>query len=87
MISRTLARFWRMYQALPPQIRRQAREAYRRFQQDPSHPSLRFHPLHGYPDYWSARITLSYRAVCRREGNTLYWFWIGSHADFDRDFG
>jgi hypothetical protein len=76
-----------MYAALPPDIRRHAREAYRQFQADPSHPGLRFHPLHGYPDYWSARITRSYRAVCRRDGDTAYWFWIGSHADFDRDFG
>jgi Txe/YoeB family toxin of Txe-Axe toxin-antitoxin module len=87
MISRTLARFWRKYETLPPEIRRQAREAYRHFQQDPFHPGLRFHPLRAYPDLWSVRITLSYRAVCRRDGDTLYWFWIGSHADFDRDFG
>jgi Txe/YoeB family toxin of Txe-Axe toxin-antitoxin module len=86
MISRTLAQFWRLYDALPPEIKRQAREAYRQFQENPFHPSLRFHPLQGYPDCWSARITLSYRAVCRRDGDTLYWFWIGSHADFDRDF-
>jgi hypothetical protein len=75
-----------MFAALPPDIQRQAREAFRRFQHGPFHPGLRFHPLRGHPDYWSARVTLSYRAVCRREGDTLYWFWIGSHADFDRDF-
>jgi len=74
-----------MYAMLPADIRRQAREAYRRFQANPFHPSLHFHELQGYPGLWSARITLSYRAVCRREGETLYWFWIGSHADFDRD--
>jgi hypothetical protein len=75
-----------MYDALPPEIKRQARQAYRQFQENPFHPSLRFHELRGYPGYWSARVTLSYRAVCRREGDTVYWFWIGSHADFDRDF-
>ena len=75
-----------MYDTLPAEIQQQAREAYRRFRQDPFHPGLRFHPLQGHPDYWSVRITLSYRAVCRREGDTVYWFWIGSHTDFDRNF-
>jgi hypothetical protein len=76
-----------MFDALPEQIRERAREAYRQFQTDPFHPGLRFHPLRDYPGYWSVRSTLSYRAVCRRDGDTVVWFWIGSHADFDRDFG
>ncbi len=75
-----------MYEALPREIQRQAREAYRQFQANPFHPGLRFHALRGYPGTWSASITDSYRAVCQREGETVYWFWIGSHADFDRDF-
>jgi hypothetical protein len=76
-----------MFDVLPEQIREQAREAYRQFQADPFHPGLRFHPLHNYPSYWSVRNTLSYRAVCRRDRDTVIRFWIGSHADFDRDFG
>lgn len=75
-----------MYRALPPAVQRQAREAYSRFRENPAHPGLNFHQLHGYPGLWSVRISISYRAVCRREGDTLYWFWIGSHADFDHDF-
>lgn len=75
-----------MYLALPAEVRRQAREAFHKFSADPSHPSLRFKPLQRYPGYWSARVGLSYRSVCRRSGDTVYWFWIGSHADFDRDF-
>jgi hypothetical protein len=72
-----------MYRALPDEVRSQARKAFLLFREDPSHPSLRFKPLRGYPDFW----TLSYRALCRRDGETVHWFWIGSHADFDRDFG
>ena len=67
-------------------MREQARKAFTRFEVEPFHSSLRFKELHGYPDHWSVRVTISYRAVCRREGDTAYWFWIGNHAAFDRDF-
>jgi hypothetical protein len=36
-----------------------------------------------YPIY-SVRVSLGYRAVGRYEGDTIIWFWIGSHADYDR---
>ncbi len=29
------------------------------------------------------RIGIHYRALALREGDTLLWFWIGSHADYD----
>ena len=76
-----------MYGTLPPEVRAQAREAYALFTEDPDHPRLRFKELSHYPGHWSVRVTYVYRAVCRREGDTAHWLWIGSHADFDRDFG
>ena len=86
MRSLTYQSFWELYATLPENVRRQARVAYRMFRETPAHPSLRFHPLRGRPGLWSARVTLSYRAVCRRDGDTVYWFWIGTHADFDAKF-
>ncbi len=86
MISRTAASFWRRFQSLPADVREQAREAFRRFREDPANPGLAFKKLKGFPNYWSARITLNYRAVAVREGDTLVWFWIGNHAEFDRVF-
>ncbi|WP_442947402.1 ParE family toxin-like protein [Nostoc sp.] len=32
---------------------------------------------------YSARISKSYRAVEQLEGNTVIWFWVGSHAEYD----
>ena len=32
---------------------------------------------------YSVRIGLSYRAVGLYEGDTIIWYWIGSHADYD----
>ena len=86
MNSRALKRFWRMYEGLNPDIRREAREAYALFAKDPLHRHLHFKELRYRPGYWSVRITYSYRAVCKRDGDTAYWLWIGSHAAFDRDF-
>jgi Txe/YoeB family toxin of Txe-Axe toxin-antitoxin module len=76
-----------MYRLLPAHVCQSARDAYLRFEADPQYPSLRFKPLQGFSDVWSVRITHSYRAVGKRDGDRIVWFWIGSHADFDRDFG
>lgn len=64
-------------------MQRQAREAYRRFRSDPSHPSLRFKRVHPISPIYSARISRDYRALGVREDDVITWFWIGSHADYD----
>jgi len=70
-----------MYAELPVEIQKLARKNYRLWRDDTAHPSLHFKRLAG--PYWSVRVGLHYRAVGRMEDNTMYWFWIGSHADFD----
>lgn len=84
MTSRTTARFRRAYAELPEHVRRQAREAYRTFARNPQHPSLRLKPVHPTQPISSARVGLGYRAVARRERGRWIWFWIGSHADYNR---
>jgi hypothetical protein len=32
---------------------------------------------------FSVRVGLHYRAVALRDQDTLIWFWIGTHADYD----
>jgi hypothetical protein len=32
------------------------------------------------------RVTLGYRAIGLLEGDTVTWFWIGSHDDYERFF-
>jgi hypothetical protein len=29
-------------------------------------------------------VSRGYRALCFLEGETTVWFWIGSHAEYDR---
>ena len=84
MTSRTTARFRRAYAELPERVRHQAREAYHMFQRDARHPSLRLKPVHPNRPIYSARVGLGYRALAVREGEVWVWFWIGSHAEYDR---
>ncbi|MBI4230712.1 MAG: hypothetical protein HY608_07735 [Planctomycetes bacterium] len=86
MNSRTHRHFWRRYEKLPAKVQEHARETYRLFAADPAHGSLRFKPLQHHADCWSVRIGPHYRAVGYRAKGAIYWFWIGSHAEFDRDF-
>jgi hypothetical protein len=84
VISITTKRFRKAFDALPPRIQRQAREAYRQFRSDPQHPSLQFKQVHPTRPIFSARISLGYRALGVRDGEQIIWFWIGSHTDYDR---
>ncbi len=87
MISRVRPSFWRSYEALDPRLKEAARRSYKLFEANPDHPSLRFKKLAGHDRVWSFRINDSYRALAERNGDTVIWFWIGSHNEFDKLFG
>lgn len=80
MKSSTTSDFLRAYQALPPDIKARARRAFVLWRDNPRHPSLCFKKA---GDLWSARVTRGYRALALLEGDTFYWFWIGSHDDYE----
>jgi hypothetical protein len=82
--SRINAQFRTSFGYLPEQVKEQTRQAYRLFKQDPSHPSLRFKKVNPELPIYSARINKSYRAVGKLEGDTIIWFWVGSHTEYDR---
>jgi mRNA-degrading endonuclease RelE of RelBE toxin-antitoxin system len=84
VISRLHPTFRRDFAKLPRDVQRMARNAYRRFQADPTHPSLQFKPLHTSLPLWSVRVTGSYRAVGVRREDSIIWFFIGTHAEYDR---
>jgi hypothetical protein len=87
MRSRTTRRFRALFAALPASVQRQAREAYRLFQRSPAHPGLHFKQVHPSPSIYSARVGIGYRAVGALDGDTVIWFWIGTHAEYDRLLG
>lgn len=86
MKSFTRPGFWRAYESLDERSREAARRAYHRFIQNPDHPSLRFKKLAGHDHVWSVRINEQYRAVGERQGDSITWFWIGTHNEFDKLF-
>lgn len=72
---------------LPQPIQKQARAAYRLFQDDPSYPGLRFHKVivsGTGKELYSVSIGIHYRALAQSRGGTLEWFWIGHHSVYDR---
>ncbi|BAY16961.1 hypothetical protein NIES21_27950 [Anabaenopsis circularis NIES-21] len=84
MKSRITTQFRQAFGDLPEQIQEQTREPYRLFKQNPSHPSLRFKKVNPELPIYSARISKSYRAVGQLEEDTIIWFWLGSHAEYDK---
>ena len=87
MKSSTTTGFRRLFADLPEQVQQQTRGAYRQFKENPSHPSLRFKKVHPELPIYSARITKNYRAVGQLDGDTVIWFWVGSHAEYDKFLG
>jgi len=84
MNSLTLPSFWTAYRKLPESIRRSARKSYRLWAQNPFHPSLHFKCVNEEEQVWSARVTKGYRAVGIFENETVTWFWIGRHDEYER---
>jgi len=85
--SRTTDKFWKGYEELPAEIRKQAREAYHLFLQDPLHPGLHFKRVHPTEPVFSARISRNYRSVGIVQGDEIIWFWIGTHDSYMRLIG
>ena len=84
MISRTTERFREALAGLPEQVRRRAKEAYKLFQADPNHPGLRFKKVHATEPVYSVRVSGDYRALGVLNGDEIIWFWIGSHANYEK---
>jgi hypothetical protein len=82
--SRTTAQFRKAFSELPTHVQDRARRAYRRFLTDPNDLSLQFKRVHTKDPIYSARVSLGYRALAVLDGDDLIWFWIGSHADYDK---
>ncbi len=75
------ARFWRSYDALPEHVQRLADQNFTLLKSDPHHPSLH---LKQVGRFWSVRVGRSWPAIAVADGDDLVWFWIGSHAGYDK---
>ena len=84
MNSGTTRSFRAAFRALPAGVRQCARRAYRLWHEDPDLPELRFKRV---GDDVSIRVGRDYRALGILEGETVYWYWIGRHDEYDRRVG
>ena len=73
--------FWSCYRRLPEEVRQLADRCYELLRGDPGHPSVHFKKLGCFR---SVRVGLRYRALAVEQDADLVWFWIGSHADYDK---
>jgi hypothetical protein len=69
---------------LPAEIQELARENYELLKVNPYHPSLHFKRV---SRFWSVRVGRSYRALGVDATDGIVWFWIGTHAEYDRLIG
>lgn len=50
---------------------------------DQKHPGVRFKKVFARDEIYSVRIGIGWRALGIADGDTMVWFWIGSHAEYD----
>jgi hypothetical protein len=79
--------FLTCFARLPDAVKEQARKSYRLWKDDPSHPGVRFKRIHNSEPMYSIRVGKGWRALGLLDGDTITWFWIGSHAEYDRIIG
>jgi hypothetical protein len=79
-------RFWQCFDSLPSEVQELGKKSYALLRRNPSHPSLQFKLLGGGKMY-SVRVGLHYRALGLPRNDGVHWFWIGSHAEYDKLVG
>ena len=84
MRSLTTAEFRELLAGAPEAIQAKARIAYRIWAENAAHPSLRFKKVHSTLPIFSVRIDRDWRALGVLRSDTMIWFWIGSHEDYER---
>jgi len=75
------ASFWECYEKLPAEIKELADKNYQLLKENPNHPSLHFKKIE---NYFSVRVGIKFRAPGIAVNEDVLWFWIGSHAEYDK---
>ncbi len=84
MKSRATPKFWKHYKRLPRRVQRRARRAYQIWKVNPGHPSLHFKQVDEEESIYSARVGEDHRVIGFMEGDTVIWYWIGNHDEYER---
>jgi len=78
---RTTAAFRRHCRELQKDVRILAKKNFALLKADPLHPSLHFKKI---GKLWSVRVGLDHRALGLHKGDSVQWFWIGHHDEYNR---
>ena len=76
--------FWTLLEKLPGKVQELARQNYELLKTNPYHPFLHFKRI---GQFWSVRVGRSYRALAIDAEDGIVWFWLGTHAEYDRLVG
>ena len=74
-------RFWECYHSLPGEVQDLADSNFKLLKENPQHPSLH---LKKAGRFWSVRVGRRHRALAVFSDKGLVWFWIGTHAAYDK---
>ncbi len=77
----TTKSFWDYYKSLPGHIQKLADKNFKLLKSNPHHPSLQFKKI---GQMYSVRVGIQYRALGLSKNEKIYWFWIGSHTEYDK---
>ena len=81
MRSHALPSFWKCYKGLLKHVQKLADKNFALLKENPQHPSLVSRKKGGV---YTAEIGRSYRALARERKGHYYWFWIGTHEDYNK---
>ncbi len=91
--NRTTRDFRELFANLSAQQRDLVKEAAKAFHNNPNQPGFRLHRLREncvgehLRESWSVSITMRLRAIFVKDGDGRVWYWVGTHAQYDRFTG
>lgn len=72
------------FKNLPGRVQQTAQKNYKLWKNNSAHPSLDFKRIGKRLNIYSVRIGLGWRALGIVENDSIIWFWIGSHAEYNK---
>lgn len=85
MKSELTQEFITLFKKLPTRIQQSTRNNFKLWKKNPYHPGIEFKKLKSTESIYSVRVGIGWRALgVKTNSNTIVWFWIGNHNDYDR---
>ena len=84
MTSHLTADLRKRFERPPLDVQEQARQSYRRWRSNPQHSGLDYKRVSQAIPLYSVRVGLHWRAPALKDAESLDWFWISPHAQYDK---